>query len=249
MRVAVAAACWAVASSAGAQTSSPPPTPQINLSWADNSSNEAGFKLQRSPDGINFTLIATLGANVTTYLDTGLTASTDYYYRVRSYNSGGSSAFSNTVKGTAIGLTNRIETEALKVESITPVPSGYTSAQWFGVFSASAASGGAGTYFNAIAPGNYVKYTVPVAKAGTYRVRIGIKTKRNKGIWQLAINGLNLGQPQDEYYPSITYGVRDLSIASFSVAGNYAFKFTVKGKNASSTGYTLGFDYIELVPQ
>jgi len=32
-------------------------------------------------------------------------------------------------------------------------------------------------------------------------------------------------------------------------AGNQAFKFTVSGKNASSTGYTLAFDYIELIPQ
>jgi hypothetical protein len=144
--------------------------------------------------------------------------------------------------------TNRLETEALKVQSITPVPAGYSSAQWYGVFNVSAASGGAGTYFNAIAPGNYITYTIPIAKAGTYHVRVGTQTKPNKGIFQLAINGLNIGQPQDEYYPSTTYGVRDLGPVTFSVAGNYAFKSTVTGKNASSTGYTLAFDYIELVP-
>ena len=62
------------------------------------------------------------------------------------------------------------------------------------------------------------------------------KTRANKGIFQLAINGLNVGQPQGEYYPSLTYVVRDIETVSFSVAGNYAFKFTVTGKNASSTG-------------
>jgi len=40
-----------------------------------------------------------------------------------------------------------------------------------------------------------------------------------------------------------------LGTVSISAAGNYAFKFTVSGKNASSTGYTLAFDYIELIPQ
>jgi sugar lactone lactonase YvrE len=144
--------------------------------------------------------------------------------------------------------TNRLETESLNVTSITPTPVGYTPAQWYGVFNATGASGGAGTYFNAIAASNYVSYPVSVAKAGTYDVRVGIQKKPNKGIFQLAINELNVGQPQDEYYPSITYGVLDLGPVSFSAAGSYRFKFTVVGKNASSTGYTLAFDYIELVP-
>src|SRR4029453_9987504 len=84
--------------------------------------------------------------------------------------------------------------------------------------------------------------------AGTYRVRVGIQTKPDKGIFRLAINGLNIGQPQDEYSPSVTYAVRDLGTVSFPTAGNYAVKFTVTGKNASSSGYTLAFDYIELIP-
>jgi hypothetical protein len=89
---------------------------------------------------------------------------------------------------------------------------------------------------------------VPVAKTGTYHVRVGIQTKPNKGIFQLAVNGMNIGQPQDEYASTVTYDVRDLGTVSFSAAGNYGFKFTVTGKNPSSTGFTLGFDYIELVP-
>jgi hypothetical protein len=58
-----------------------------------------------------------------------------------------------------------------------------------------------------------------------------------------------IGQPQDEYYPSVTYVMRDLGLASFSVGGNYAFKFTVNSKNSSSSGYTLAFDYIDLIPE
>jgi hypothetical protein len=137
--------------------------------------------------------------------------------------------------------TNRQETESLKVQSKTSAPAG--------IFQAPAASGGAGTFFNATGVGNYITYTVPVATAGTYHLRVGIQTRPNKGIFQLAINGLNIGQPQDEYYPSLTYGVRDLGMVSFSVDGNYAFRFTVTGKNASSSGYTLAFDYIELIPE
>lgn len=178
------------------------------------------------------------------------------------FSTAGNKAFTFTVTGRNANSTGytlafdyvhlvptlREETESLKVQSITPSPSGYTSAGWHGVFNAAAASGGAGTYFNSNAAGNYITYTVPVVKAGTYRVRVGVQTKPNKGKFQLAINGLNVGQPQDEYDPSVTYGVRDLGMVTFSASGNYAFKFTVTGKNASSTGYTLAFDYIDLVP-
>jgi hypothetical protein len=71
-------------------------TSQINLVWVDNVSNESGFRIFRSLDKVNWTLIATTGPNVTTYSDTGLAANTQYYYRIRSYNGVGSSSYSNT---------------------------------------------------------------------------------------------------------------------------------------------------------
>jgi galactose oxidase len=70
---------------------------QINLSWTDNSNNETGFKVYRSKRGRRFKRIATVGANVTTYANTRLAASTGYYYRVRAYNARGNSAYSNIV--------------------------------------------------------------------------------------------------------------------------------------------------------
>jgi len=68
---------------------------QINLAWTDNSSNEDGFEVERSLDGVNFNLLATLCPNVTTYPNTALQPRTRYYYRVRAFNSAGSSAYSN----------------------------------------------------------------------------------------------------------------------------------------------------------
>lgn len=69
---------------------------QITLSWADNSNNEAGFKIERSTDGTTFTQITTLGPNVASYANSGLEAAKTYYYRVRAYNAAGHSGFSNT---------------------------------------------------------------------------------------------------------------------------------------------------------
>ncbi len=70
---------------------------QVRLTWIDNSNNEMAFKLYRSLDGISFSEIVKPGPNVTTYTDSPLTSGIKYYYRVRSYNEAGSSAYSNTV--------------------------------------------------------------------------------------------------------------------------------------------------------
>ncbi|HEX4945354.1 MAG TPA: glycoside hydrolase family 44 protein [Blastocatellia bacterium] len=72
---------------------------QINLSWKDNASNETGFKIERCTGSgcTNFAQIATVGAGVTNYGNTGLSRNTTYTYRVRAYNANGNSAYSNTV--------------------------------------------------------------------------------------------------------------------------------------------------------
>ena len=75
---------------------------QINLSWTDNANNETGFKIERKT-GANGTWaqIDMVGANVTSYPDTGLSAGTQYFYRVRSYISGvANSNYSNEANAT-----------------------------------------------------------------------------------------------------------------------------------------------------
>jgi hypothetical protein len=71
---------------------------RINLAWADNSGNESGFKIERckNPNCTNFAQIAQVGANVTTFADTTVSKNTAYSYRVRAFNAGGNSSYSNT---------------------------------------------------------------------------------------------------------------------------------------------------------
>ncbi len=75
---------------------------QINLSWTDNADNETGFRIQRCKGSTctNFALIATVGANVTSYANTTLTANTTYRYRVYAYNTSGNSGYSNVATAT-----------------------------------------------------------------------------------------------------------------------------------------------------
>jgi hypothetical protein len=76
---------------------------QINLSWADNSSFEGGFKIERW-NGSSYSQINTVGPNVATYADSGLDASTTYQYRVRAYNGEGDSGYSNESSATTLPL-------------------------------------------------------------------------------------------------------------------------------------------------
>ena len=76
---------------------------QINLAWTDNSGDEDSFKIERSPDGAaSWAEIATVGANVDAYSDTGLTAGATYYFRVRASNAGGSSSYPNVAAATTL---------------------------------------------------------------------------------------------------------------------------------------------------
>lgn len=78
---------------------------QINLGWTDNSINETGFKIERSPDGsTGWSNIASLGLNVTTYADTGLSPETTYYYRVYAQNHSGDSSFTNVANATTLAV-------------------------------------------------------------------------------------------------------------------------------------------------
>ena len=78
---------------------------EIALSWTDNSGNEDEFVIERSLDGVGFGQIATVGADVTSYDDTGLTALTTYYYRVFASNAAGNSGYSNVASDTTLDST------------------------------------------------------------------------------------------------------------------------------------------------
>lgn len=80
-------------------------TSKIDLTWKDNSGNENGFKIERKKGALgSWAQIATVGANVTTYTNTGLAIGTTYYYRVRASNAGGNSSYSNVAYATTLGI-------------------------------------------------------------------------------------------------------------------------------------------------
>jgi fibronectin type 3 domain-containing protein len=86
----------------------------IKLAWSYTGAGTAGFKVERSltPTG-PWTPVGVTTS--TTYVDTGLSGSTVYYYRLRAYNSTGYSLYSNEANG---------ETSANTDYTLPSVPSG-----------------------------------------------------------------------------------------------------------------------------
>jgi hypothetical protein len=91
---------------------------RIDVSWPDNSATETGFEVHRSTTGSGgtFTLLATTGANVTSYSDAGLAAETQYCYEVRSFRRTGKQTTYSTFTGAVCATTLPL-----------PAPSGATA--------------------------------------------------------------------------------------------------------------------------
>ncbi len=71
----------------------------IGLSWSDVS-GESGYVIERSINNSTWSQVATPSADATSWSDTGLTAATKYYYRIKSASSAGNSATATAVNAT-----------------------------------------------------------------------------------------------------------------------------------------------------
>lgn len=70
---------------------------RIDLTWTDTASGEHGWKVERSPAGDeDWTQIAAIAAESTSYSATGLTPATAYDFRVRAYAGETNGDYSNT---------------------------------------------------------------------------------------------------------------------------------------------------------
>ena len=74
---------------------------QIRLTWTDNASDAAGFKIERRKDGEElFVQVDKVGEGETAYTDFGLARDMTYEYRVRAFNEASNSEFSGTASAT-----------------------------------------------------------------------------------------------------------------------------------------------------
>jgi hypothetical protein len=140
---------------------SPAVAASINLSWADMSSNEDGFRIERKASGGNYAQIATVAANVKSYTDPSVTAGVSYCYVVKAYNSGGVSAPSNSACTTPVASANS-----------TTSSSSSTSTSTAG--STTSSSSGSTTTSTSYTGGKWKDYTVNVTLKSLDNDSIGV---------------------------------------------------------------------------
>lgn len=67
-------------------------TTSMTLNWSDLSSNETGFVIYRSTDGVNYSYVSQTAANATSSIQSGLATNTLYYWRIYAVSEGALSA-------------------------------------------------------------------------------------------------------------------------------------------------------------
>ena len=98
------------------QTSQPPPTSSlpapgnvkatsssataITLTWNTDASQVTGYKIERSPDGVNFKQLNIVDGTTTSYVNGKLVTGAPYYYRVRGFDASGDGTYSAIVTAT-----------------------------------------------------------------------------------------------------------------------------------------------------
>jgi Legume lectin domain/Chitobiase/beta-hexosaminidase C-terminal domain len=178
---------------------------------------------------------ATVGGNTAYVGFTGGTGGLTSSQKVESWT------FVSTPPGSgATGTAIQYETENLLASSVSSGPA-YRAFAWTGFVN------GNGTTLDSTKVGDNVAITLNVPTAGVYDVKYAVKIHNSRGISQLAVNGVDVGAPVDQYAVADSWQEFDLGNVPLT-AGNQVFKFTVTGKDAASTGYSLSWDYIKLTP-
>ena len=96
----------------------------VTLAWQDNSSDESGFQVFRSANGGSFSLIATLPANTSNYVDSGLKAGTSYTYYIAAFDSTGATS-SGTVDVTTLAPLRSLPRSWKSADTGAPTIPGY----------------------------------------------------------------------------------------------------------------------------
>jgi hypothetical protein len=73
---------------------------QINLQWTDHATNESGYTIEESTDGVHFAQIGSTSVHSTSFVVGGLQPTTAYTFRVRAFNNVGNSGYTNTATAT-----------------------------------------------------------------------------------------------------------------------------------------------------
>ncbi len=227
----------------------------VGLSWTPSTSSVVGYHVYRSQSsGGPYTKLTSVLEPSTNYVDISVQGGQTYYYVNTAVDShGAESKYSSPARaviptynnvGAPPSIPSTADTVVYQTEGLKAASSGPT----FRSLSFAGFPDGMGTLLDSTKVGDSVTYSVNITRAATYDLQIGVKNSPLRSIWQLTINGMNVGPQEDEYNASDAYQELDLGNVSIAAPGTYSFKFTVTGKNPAATDWKMSFDTIKLTP-
>jgi predicted esterase len=176
----------------------------VGLSWTNNANNATAFEVWRSEgSNTNYGLAARTPV-VTSIIDTGLTKSTLYYYKVRSVNEGGNSSFSNEITVTT-------SSSAMTTVTMTAIPNQTMVNDTTIVVGVSASSSSAGA-------------AITYSSAGLPAFAVLADNHNGTATLTMKPNSANLGTWN---------GVKITATDAFGGSATDAFNITVNGRNAN----------------
>ncbi|MGC2182633.1 MAG: choice-of-anchor D domain-containing protein [Terriglobales bacterium] len=227
----------------------------VALSWNPSTSSVVGYNIYRSTSsGGPYTKLTAALEPSTNYVDISVQSGQTYYYVNTAVDShGAESKYSAPVRAVIptynnVGAPPAIRPTAATVVYQTEALKAASSGPTFRSLSFAGFPDGVGTILDSTKVGDSVTYTVNIAQSATYDLQIGVKKGPWRSIWQLAINGTNVGPQEDEYDRGEVYQVLDLGNVNITAPGTYSFKFTATGKNPTATDWKMSFDTIKLTP-
>jgi transcriptional regulator CtsR/flagellar hook assembly protein FlgD len=226
----------------------------VNLTWTDNSTDEAGFVVERKigSGGIYTQLSSVAAANAVTYADNGLIPSTIYYYHIRSYNATGYSLYSNEVSITTPVLNAPSALAATIVSTASITLTWIDNSTDESGFAIERKIGADGTYvqLSGVGAANAVTYTDNTLMQSTtyyYRIRafntgysaysnvVTITTPPLNAPSALVATAISQGQIKLTWNDNTTYETSYYIERKIGVSGGYLVIDTV---SANSTTYT-----------
>ncbi len=221
-----------------------PKRTSLMLQWADRADSETNYEIWRANDGGSFSLLTTVGANVTSYTDAGLTSNKTYYYQVRAKKAGSVySKYSNVAGGSTYASGVYVN---FTVSNDAPTPWNNTDAPpqldyvWNNFYDETAAP----TSVGMVETGTF---------AGLYSA--GITTGNNSGIFPdnvmidsyglfpgqsatMKVTGLNLTQKYDFTFFGSSNAYGDVNTA-YTVNGKTCLLNTSLNKTGTVTMYNI----------
>jgi Protein of unknown function (DUF2961) len=221
-------------------------TNSVTLSWEPDSAGTGimGYQVYGSSTD---TTVSVTTANLVGqtpepgFQHTGLGLQQQWYYRVRALATNGQVGPISGVVTARTGNQLKIAGEGLVSTAVATAPvvvqGNCCGVIWYQ---------NAQLWFQASKVGDKMTVTINVPTPGTYDL-VGDMTKaRDYGTVALAVDGAPLGQPFDGYnFPNVTTINYDWGSVQLN-AGSHQLTFALVGKNASSSNYLVGFDYLLL---